>query len=239
MRRAAAGRVVCRLSAKARADDLAAVQVEHDGQEEPALGGFDAGHIDAPHFIQAGRWRGALGEPVGGDGAVVPALGRLRHKAPAGPRAQARGAHQAPDPALAVAVAAGTQGVREPRTPVGAAALLEGVLQLQSDPGILALAAARSAPAPAVVTAARHAQQRAQHRDAMRGGGQLLHGAVAAAHGVERMPKDFFKISRCSVTRASSLLSRRFSASHSASVRGVDAALALLRPASTQSRKVQ
>ena len=223
---------------KGPSDHLAAVQIEHDGEEEPAFAGLDVGHIDAPHFVGPGRRRGAFGQPVGGDGSIVPALRGLRYKAPAGPCAQAGGAHQPPDPALAVAVAAGAQGACEPGPPVGAAALLKGVLQLLGELGILALAAARSAPPPAVITAARDAQQRAQHRDAMRGG-QLLDLAVAGRHGIERMPKDFFRISRCSLTRASSLLSRRTSASSSATVRGAAGGAAGGRVASTQSRKVQ
>jgi len=148
------------------------------------------------------------------------------------------GAHQPPDPALAVAVAASLQGAREPRPPIGAAALLKSALQLLGKPGILALAAARSALPPAVITAARDSQQRAQHRDAMRTC-QLLDLAVAGRHGIERMPKDFFRISRCSVTRASSVLSCRTSASNATTVRGMPGRTGPGRAASTQSRKVQ
>ena len=84
---------------KGPANHLAAVEIEHDGEEEPAFGGSDIGHADAPCLVRPGRRRGALGQPVGGDGSVVPAVCGLRHKAPAGPCAQPGGG-----PALIAAV---------------------------------------------------------------------------------------------------------------------------------------
>ena len=139
-------------------------------------------------------WRcGAFGQAVGSDGSIVPALGGLRHKAPAGPCAEAGGAHQAADPTLPVAVPAGAQGTGQARPAIGAPALLKGVLQLFGESGILALAAARSALPPAVITTPRNAQQRAAHRHGMCGG-QVLEFAVAGRHGIERMPNDFFRI---------------------------------------------
>src|SRR5207244_13089404 len=110
---------------KGPSDDLATVEIEQDGEKEPAFAGFDVSHVHGPHFIRPGRWRGALGQPVRGDGSIMPALGGLRHKAPAGSRTQAGGAHQPPDPALAMAAATSAQRTREPRTTVTAAALLK------------------------------------------------------------------------------------------------------------------
>lgn len=71
MRSAASGRVVCRLSAKGPADHLAAVELEHDGEEEPAFSRLDGGHFHAPDLVRGGRWGDAFGQAWA---ALVPRL---------------------------------------------------------------------------------------------------------------------------------------------------------------------
>ncbi len=50
---------------KGPTDHLAAVQIEHDGQEEPAFRGLAVSHIHAPDFVRLGGWAGRRVRPGG------------------------------------------------------------------------------------------------------------------------------------------------------------------------------
>ena len=99
------------------------------------------------------------------------------------------GPPQPADAALAAGVTARPQFARQTNAPVGVALGDEHGLHFLAQTGILLLARAGAA-APVVITAARHVQQGAEHRDPMIGG-QLLEVRVAVVHGCERRPNEF------------------------------------------------
>jgi hypothetical protein len=223
---------------KGPADNTAAVKVQNDGEKEPAISGFQISNIDSPNLIGTGGRSRAQGEMVGGDRPVVSALGSLRTKAATLTSAQSRQAHEAAHAALAVFATALVEGVSEAGTSVSLPALGKSMPQLCLQLGILALAAARRAPTPVIVTAPRHSQQRAEQSHGM-SGRQCLNLLISCAHGLERMPSDFFKISRCSVTRFNSAFNRRFSASNSSTVLGLAGGTPVSLPSPIHPRNVQ
>ena len=171
-------------------------------------------HVRDPDFTTSA----GSGEPVaptdGGNRATATALRGLRFEAAAWSRAQASRSHESPHSAFAQAMAPLAKTIGKPWPAIGLPTLSKSLLQFCDQLGILLLAAAGTAIAPIVITTTRNRQHLAEHSHGMLGR-QSLNLLIACFHVVERMPRDFFKISRCSVTRSNSALSRRFSASSS------------------------
>src|ERR1019366_8473795 len=168
------------------------------------------GHIGHPDTIRP-RGRRDRGHPVGRDRQVVPTVGGNHAVASLLTAPQARGAHETGDAMAAHSFAEIEQIQGNPGAAVGAPRL--GVDGGDLGPqGLIALRTRRRiALQPRVVAASRHREDLTQP----------LHGVLVAhrfdpgiplGDGSESMPAAFFKMSLCSVIRASSSCKRSTSA---------------------------
>ncbi len=195
------------------ADDAAAVEVQQSGQIEPAFAGVNVGDVGDPGLIGPGGGRG-LGQQIGRDGVGVPAVGGFDSEPGLWAAAELLLAHQAGDAVAAVLETVLTQLRLDARHPVSLAAGLMNLrdLRLQTlvfpSPGSGLLLAV----APVVKAAGGDLERLAQPADGMVHF-HRLNALVALLGGSERIPKVFFRISRC--WRKSSFSLRKTSTSAS------------------------
>ncbi len=104
------------------AHHLAAEQVDHHGQEQPAFLGGDIRDVTRPRLVGRGRSEVAV-QQVGRDRQIVPAVGGHHPEAPLAAGTNAVLLHQPLHPLLAYADAALHQLPPDPRPAVGAAML--------------------------------------------------------------------------------------------------------------------
>ena len=187
------------------ADDAPAAMI-HDGSEvEPVvMGGLDVGDVGNPDLVGT-LGRRHLGEAVGGDGVVVVAVGGPDAVAGLLATAQALGAHEPGDASTAVPAALRAQAGRDARAAVSAATLVEDACDVVVDAGVLlgAVAGMVAAIPPCVVAGSRDIERLAKSLYGMIRD-HRVDGLAEVVLGSGRIPKAFFRMSRCSVTRRSS-----------------------------------
>jgi hypothetical protein len=196
------------------ADDFAAIKIHHAGQVEPAFASGDVSDIGDPRLINPVRGTQG-GQCVGGDRLVMPTVGRPDPITLFGPAREVLLAHQTGDAVAAINMAAPPQGLADARAAIGPATGLKLLLDQNRQLLVLAGARRRCAPSfqPGIVAAGRNGQHPAERANRILGFHQL--DALEPLFGEsERMPKVFFKISRCSRSLSFSRRSRESSCSN-------------------------
>src|ERR1043166_2136219 len=180
------------------ADDSAAVEIEDGSEVKPAFLGFDVGDVGHPDLVRRTSL-GSVREVVGCNGLVVVAVGGANAIARLLPTVESLLLHEPGDAIASVPLALFAQFHADARATVGASALCMNGLDLLAQRPLLCGTRPRTAATlvPVVVATGGNVQVQAQRTD----GVMVFHRVdplVAFSDGSERMPKVFFRMSRCS-----------------------------------------
>ena len=142
--------------------------------------------------------RGHVRQAVGRNGLIVVAVGGAHPKAAPLPAAKALLAHEPRDPIATVSLTGLLQRLPDPRRAIGLAALLMDLANLLLEVLVFLGTAARVLLAfvPVVIATGRNFKHPAESSDGMFSF-QGVDPLVALLCGSERIPKVFFKMSRC------------------------------------------
>jgi hypothetical protein len=180
------------------ADDFAAIEVQNGRQEKPAFPGFNVSDIRHPDLVDF-RGFGRLRQKIGSNGMVMVAVGGAEPVTALLPTVKVVRSHESSDTVAAMLEAALAQLIDDARAAIGFAALeVDGFNLLSQSLVFLSSFTGFELPfLPVVIAAERDLQDLAEHRHRMMGF-HRVDPLVALTGGSERMPKVFFKISRCS-----------------------------------------
>jgi len=179
------------------ADDAATEAVHNAGQVEPAFLCVDVSDVADPDLVGCGGGR-QVGQAIGSNGMVMVAVSGADPEAAFDPPTEAFLAHEAGN-AIATMRMAGLAQLRlNARAAVSLSAVPMDLEDLRRELEILTGARARMSLAvdPAVITTGGDGQGGAERSDGMFGF-HRINPCVPLVGGSERMPKVFFRISRC------------------------------------------
>src|SRR6266478_1764406 len=191
------------------AQDLSAVKVHDRSHKQPALRRGHVSNIGHPNLIGF-LWRRPFQQQVGRNRLVVVAVGRPHLPLLSRAALEPLLTHQ-PLHSLVIALLAGpTQFVGNSRTAISATLGLIDRLDLFDQLDVGHFPSRLLTLQPAIVAASGHLHRLAQRPNRIVFG-ELFNHAVSLLYCSERIAAVFFNMSRCMVTRASSLRNCRFS----------------------------
>ena len=177
-------------------DDLSAAGIEGEGEVELAFLSLDVSNVALPDLAWS-IWRWDFGQPVLRNRVRMATIGCLRPEAALLLRADALFAHESRDPVLAAANTTIAQIIAQAWTAIAAATLLEALAQDGPQLGVL-LAARPGGFAAMIMKAAFGDIESVGQLVLGEGGGEVLHYRVTLwGISADKMPKAFFKMSRC------------------------------------------
>src|SRR5450631_1618745 len=203
------------------ADDLPCEKIEHDSQIEPSFLGWDIGYVSKPDLIRplGGEF---LGEPVGGNGPIVAAVGGACPEPARSYCLDTVMAHEPRDPATARRVPQAAQGRMDSRSAIAPAMGQMEAPDLGEQGAIGRLARAFWPAAPGIKPRRRDAHHVAQdtNRECL---ALIFDDAEFHFGSSEKMRSVFFRISRSMRRRSFSRRRWAFSATKSAPACGIAA----------------
>src|SRR5438874_10128236 len=197
------------------ANNAPAEDVQDRDQIQPALASDHPRRIADPGLI-ATRYP-QIGQTIRSNRSPMATIRRCHPILGTAPGKEPFCAHE---PGDAVALPRTTQGMGQSWAAISLSAARELLLDASAQARVLERARARLCPPlpPVVVTAARD-QQRFTQPSYLVGAAHLLDPGIPLGGTSERMPRDFFKTSRCSKSLEFSARKRRISASNSSMLR--------------------